>query len=312
MSKDGPVVGMAVADLHLWHQAPGCRAEKDWIDLQAKYLGQLAKRWGEYGEPPLLIPGDLFERWNPHPAVITMALDCLPTPCYAVPGNHDLPHHNLEQMDRSAFWTLVRAGAVTLLHHSRPRPAGELVLWGYPFGQPVRPRPHYDGGSMSLHVAVVHDYIWRKGCGYPGAPEEKQVGRRRTDLEGYDVAVFGDNHVPFDHLAGDCEVSNCGTFIRRKRDEVRVEPSVVLIYQNGTTGRSYLDITGDLFHELPTQSEINPAGTRAGVDQFLTDLETLSGAAIDFGEALKRTCEDRGVNEQVRRIIFKALDEELR
>jgi DNA repair exonuclease SbcCD nuclease subunit len=109
-------VACCVADLHLSERVPAARGESpaEWLETQANYLRQIDDIARSLGVP-VLIAGDVFDRWNAPAELINFAIDHMPTGVLSVPGNHDLPNHDLDQIERSAYWTLVRAGALSYL-----------------------------------------------------------------------------------------------------------------------------------------------------------------------------------------------------
>lgn len=164
----------------------------------AGYLGQLrglSEGHGTPGNPlPVICAGDIFDRYNAGPELINFALAYLPR-MYAIPGQHDLPHHSYEDIRKSAYWTLVEAGKILNLEPGKPVGVGVMQLWGFPWGTPVEPCP--ETPHLGIDVAVVHQYVWMKEHGYPGAPEENRVKNFLGKIVGYDAVVVGDNHKGF-------------------------------------------------------------------------------------------------------------------
>src|SRR5690242_10190233 len=101
------LVAVAIADIHLSVDPPRFRSvEENWLEVQKKYLEQVFSITWNNGVPvPLLIAGDIFDRAAPTPEIINFALDVFgksrASYIYAIPGNHDLPNHRYEEMDRS-------------------------------------------------------------------------------------------------------------------------------------------------------------------------------------------------------------------
>ena len=108
----GPVAAIAISDLHLTLNTPSCRAEKDWLEVMSGYFQQVKDYHQQvegipYGNVvPIICAGDVFDRPNPPIELVNWAIRTLPT-MYSVPGQHDLVHHNLSDIKKSAYWTLV-------------------------------------------------------------------------------------------------------------------------------------------------------------------------------------------------------------
>lgn len=297
-----PVAALCIADLHLWDRPPSCRAEADWFAVQERYLTQIGEVQKRYGGPPVICAGDVFHKWNTSPELVNFAMRHLPRPFYAVPGQHDLPYHNHGEVRRSAYWTLVLSKHVRDLGYYKPVGLGPLTLWGFPFGRKVRPPT--ESHSLAVNVAVVHRYVWAPGKGYQGAAAADDLtGKLADEFDGYRVAVFGDNHVPFelDHADGTTLV-NCGSVLRTTADQVSHRPSVVLIYDNGTTERAYLDCSQDQFTDTD-----NKVGRP--LIEVLGDLKDCD-ATLDFEKAVKRRLRREDPGEGVWREVLGALEEE--
>src|SRR5580704_11435281 len=108
LSKSNPVVAIACADFHLSENAPVARsAEKSWWDAMRRPLRELRELQARH-DCPILFCGDLFDVWNPRPAVINFALEELPE-MFGISGNHDQPFHASDLLGQSAYWTMVAA-----------------------------------------------------------------------------------------------------------------------------------------------------------------------------------------------------------
>ena len=295
------VACIAVSDLHLTLTPPSCRREKDWLGVMAGYFDQLKQLHYEIGghDVPLVCAGDVFDRPSPPVELVNWAIRTLPR-MYAIPGQHDCAFHRLEDLKKSGYWTLVEAGTLTNLEYGNPVAVGNVRLHGFPWGTKITPWP--DNHGLALEIAVVHKYIWTRGKSYPNAPKEARAGKLQDQLVGYDIAVVGDNHSPFELAHTElCSVINCGSFLRRKRDEIPHRPSIVVIYADGTCGRHYLDTSKDQFNDVEEK------GSDGRQREFAISLADLGGLMIDFADVLRRSME--GEREEVRKIVRELLEE---
>lgn len=304
------VVALVCADLHLSLKPPVARsAEPDWLAAQARPLEQLRELQRVYGVP-ILYAGDIFDRWNPPVELVNWAIANLSFG-YAVPGQHDLPNHRYEDVQRSGYWTLDRAQVIETLPPGQVRNIGEggraLRLHGFPWGFPIQPPKEF--GVLCLEIAVVHAYYWRRGCGYPGAPEESHAKSWINKCLGYDVVVFGDNHKPcgwLGKIAADTSTRetafyNCGCLIPRKADERDHKPSVGLIHANGAVTRHYLDCSQDKWLDVP-----KGLPERADFAEVLEELRSLADSSVNFCEAVDRALERTDAHSK--QIVLEAMD----
>jgi len=310
--KDKPYpIALAVADLHLSLLQPACRADKSWTDVQAGYLEQLKEiaeirmTDGSLRTLPILCAGDIFDRWNASPELINFALHWLPDGMLCVPGQHDLPLHRSDLMHRSGYGVLKKVGKIRDLSEDVVTIAAErLMVHGYGWEQEIEPLESKSRDRF-LYVALIHRYVWTVEAGYPGAPQSSHLSSLMKSLKGYDVAIIGDNHKPFlKELKNGCTAYGCGTFIRRKTDEIDYAPSVGIIYSDGKVKRKLLDISGDRFHE----SAKDRPETAFNMKEFIEGLEELGEHGLDFKAAVENHLKNEDVHPQVKEIILAALD----
>ena len=298
MVESKNIAAVLCSDIHLSHRPPVARsAEPDWYEAMRRPLRELASLASKH-KAPVICAGDVGDRWNCPSELVNFALAELPQ-MYAVPGQHDLPMHSLDDLKRTSFWTLVKAGKIIPLSKDQPievEGAWPVRLWGFPFG--TKPIPLKDPHDLLLEVAVVHRYVWTKRTGYPGAPEKNRLKRFLGMVGGYDAVVVGDNHRGF--LAG--KVLNCGAMMRRKMDEKDYTPSVGLLTADGKIVRHELDCSKDKFIK-PSRKETEP-----DMREFLRELDSLWDATIDFSEAVKRSLGEENMPEEVKRLILQSLE----
>lgn len=302
-------IAIAISDIHLSLLRPACRADKDWMFTQAFYLDQLREIASGL---PILVAGDLFNKWNAPPELINFALKHLPDEMLCVPGQHDLPEHRIDLMHRSGYGVLKEAKKIIDLSSykdSNKNPCyvpenGNFVVRGFGWNQKIGP-PVYDSQKMvnTPQIALIHRYCWKKGKSYPGAPEELHVGSIRT--QGYDVMIFGDNHAGFiEQYDSGPVILNCGGFIRRKSDEIHYQPSVGIVYSDGTVKRHKLDTSIDKFHENPEKREEVAIDMKAFIDR----LESLGEHGLNFVEAVETALRDGDYDEETKEIILSCVD----
>lgn len=319
-------MGAAISDLQLWDKAPVARlAEDSWLRTQEYYFDQVRAVLRKHG-CPLLIAGDIFDRWHASPQLISHAIEWFRgMEVWAIPGNHDMPNHSYTELERSAYWTLVEAGVIHNLFPSGDPAIAEdgpgaasvgagMMVTPFPYGFDVRPPTNTH--SLCINVALIHSYIWTKSTGYEGAPEEATWGSWVSKLKGYDVAIFGDNHKGFitkgkrDHFDTAWPwIGNCGTFIRRHSDERDYKPGIILIHADGNLTRHLLVTDKDRF----TSMEETVQGVQSSLSVDLTDfMEELSAAErserLDFTKAVLHYINHHdSVDQETKTLLLRAI-----
>lgn len=222
---------------------------------------------------------------------------------HAVPGNHDLPDHDYRQIERSSYWTLVKAGKIVNLFPDTMHRVGGMNVYGFPCG--VKSYPAIKMIGSGVNVAVVHDYCWVVGHSFPNAPKEKSLTNQLERFRGYDVVVFGDNHKRFLYDADKVpRVVNCGSFMRRKADEKQHKPAVVLIHADGRLTTQDLDTSKDLWVELSELKKLEAAGI--DVEDLMDKFKNLQDAQTNFREAATRHMKHCGLSPAAQSWVHRA------
>ncbi len=302
-------LAILISDIHLSLKAPRCRAnEPDWLEAQARSLREIIEV-SDRLKIPVVCAGDVFDRYDPSPELVNYAIDELPF-MYAVAGNHDLPYHNLGAIQTSAYWTLVKAGKLSDLTPGKFHVLPGFIAYGFPFGVEITTP---DDHCVVLKLAVVHDYCWDSGdrkTGFPGAPIEKSAKEHAKKLKGYDIALFGDNHVSSDYQANKgLWIHNHGNLIRRTVDECKRIPTYSVLLNDGTVERVELESAkADLFTiEEPEGQAAEEEIT--GMEEFVRSLENSPDSRFDFRLAVVRYVAEHQPSLEVRKLLRKILQD---
>jgi len=289
-----------VSDVHLSHKAPSLRVdEPDWYGAMDMALRELYHFQKELGKPPIIYAGDIFDHWKSPPELINFALQTLP-PGFAIPGQHDLPNHSYEEIEKSAYWTLVEGGVIKTIEPGVPAITERLTLHGFPWG--YLPTPCHRDSMASRHIAVIHEYCWTGKHKYLTAPPENEASS--FDLTGYDYAVFGDNHIGF--VQGN--ICNTGGFMRRHKPDMNREPFVgVLDSKLGI--RRHLLTTCDDIYSL-TDDDVEETGV-VDLGEFTDGLLALRNSKeLDFSTLIRRYCREHEISSLVDNVIQSAIERE--
>lgn len=298
-------IALLVSDIHLSHSPPLARSgEPDWYEAMARPLRELRDLADESLKLPVLCGGDVFDKWNCPPKLITFAMQTLPDNFNSVMGQHDLPYHSWEHRVSSAFWTLKEAGSVDLISKRRRVDGG--VCWrGFQWGEEIE--NIVEKTNQMMTVCVAHQYVW---WGHARdsivATEKNRVEGSLGKLQGYDVALFGDNHKGFLTSRPSCRVFNAGTLMRRHADERDYKPMVGVLYDDDSVKPYYLDMSRDVFDTSESVREAEQV--MLNLDSFLDEMQKLGGTGLDFRRAVETTMDREQVSRAVRRVILDAME----
>jgi hypothetical protein len=300
MPKSDQVVAVLCSDIHLSLKPPSLRAdEPDWFEAMSRPLKEIRDLQKRF-KVPVICAGDIFDHWKSLPELINFAIQELPT-MYAVPGQHDLPNHSYEDIEKSAYWTLVEAGRVSHIEPGHPVEVGDLELHGFPWGFGLK-KPNSPNESLTK-IAVVHQYVWTGTSKYPAATKETHVSA--SNKYGYDVSVFGDNHIGF--IKG--SLCNCGGLMRRAVPDLYHKPFVGVLTADGVIKKHLIDTSNDIYCD--SEDIINKTQL-VDVGKFTESLLGLRDSKDDlnFGQVLQRYCRKNKVSSRVSNIINAAVESE--
>lgn len=268
-------------------------------------LDQVRKLLDLHNNPPLVVAGDVFhDGWRTKGCsaeLINFAISHLPK-CYAVPGQHDLPHHRYDEIHKSAYWTLIEAGVIKDLKpgipYVFPYPNKSLVLHGFPWQQKVQKLNRIHDG---LYLAVIHSYVWMGSYGYEGAPKSKRVKKYLKLLKGFDAAVFGDNHKGFLYPSqlGRPEVFNCGQFIPANSDQREYKPMVGRLYADGRIIPYFLDTVKDEWNDVAEQDQFGLKEMGLDPEAVVQAINDLGEVACEFAVVVRKFSEKNDVRKPV-------------
>lgn len=249
MSKKKPTA-IITSDIGLQENSPVCRLD-DYFEAQAKKIKWLSGLQSKYG-CPILDGGDLFEHWKSSPYLLQWAIKYLPNDIITIPGNHDLPAHNMESYERSGLAVLSEAGKIWVHKHPNLEILNQNIgIVGFPWG--FEPQPISE--LMDVNIALIHTMCYNGTLPWPGCTDLSARQLLRT-MKGFDLVIVGHNHKHF--IIEDKEgrkLISPGSLMRTTADQADYEPHVFLWFaetneieavpvpiEKGVISREHIDV----------------------------------------------------------------------
>lgn len=258
------------ADWHIRPTVPVCRTDDFMAAMWRKvdFVFDLAVE----NRVPILLAGDIclksqWPNWLEEEFIrkvksTSTANGGRPVDIFAIPGQHDLPDHNLDLWRKSSIGVLHAAEAINLFGVGIVEDAGGLYKLGecsifpFPFGVEVSHLDRKKYVTADPVVAITHTLVTER------APEEflEKYGAQSAismlkKFPEYDLILTGDNHKPF---VVECEgrlLINPGSLMRTTADQVDHKPRVYLWYaqenrvepvylpiEEGVVDRTHIDL----------------------------------------------------------------------
>jgi len=293
------------SDLHIRDKAPVCRTDDFIVTMERKYLW-LSNLQQEHN-CPILCAGDMFDHWRPSPWLTAWALRNLPDKIIAIPGQHDLPAHNLDNIDRSGIQVLWDAGKILLMRNSdidNMVDVDRIMYTGFPWGIPLEGSDRGFGEVRS--VALIHYGVYESKPHYPGA--ELSGGTAISVLKkmpGFDLIVSGDNHLSFTCKVGNRLLVNPGSFTRSTAAQADHKPSVYLWYaDSNTVERVYVPIEKDVI----SREHIDNIEERdERLEAFISRLNHDIDISVSYQDNMKKYLSQNDIPKAIQNIIWESM-----
>jgi len=294
------------ADWHLRSQRPRCRLDDDWLETQKKALDQILHYANEYHAGVICI-GDIFHSTNETTnEIINMVqefaieLQHIGGEFLILAGNHDLPQHNLENINRSAFQILLNSINVSEIQQLNHR---------------------VDIGSVSasnfgdIDKDLDADIIFKHVLCFPEnakLPPNVKITKPSELFQQYKNTKYiftGDYHRQFDYKKNINKILlNPGCLLRQAADMIDYEPSVFLItFDNGILGYHSLPIKDD--EKMVTDEYIETEKERnARIDAFIERIKDNKSITFDFLENVHNLLKSNDIKDDIKNIILELME----
>ncbi len=275
------------ADFHLRESTPICRTD-DFFAAQTRKLIFLSRLQKEHN-CAVIHAGDLWDHWKPSPFLITYAFIHLPKEFNTIFGNHDLPNHSLDMIDRCGINTLAKAERIKILPGTH---------WGQ--------KP--DNHSLIIKdrkILVYHTMTYQGKPPWPGCTDPKARGILRK-YPMYDAIITGHNHQPFIEEYENRVLANPGSMMRQNADQIDFRPRVYLYYaKENQVEPIYLPIEDGVV----SREHIERGAERSDrIDAFISKLDGEWQAGLSFESNLEEFFKNNRVRKQTKEIIYKAVE----
>jgi hypothetical protein len=198
------------ADLHLRKDKPICRKETDeeWMELQRSQLEFITKTCSEY-RCPLLLGGDIFHHAKSSDEIKNMFIKTFSDiHVFAIAGQHDLPNHSWENINKSSYGVLLNSGILN-----------EPKLCNY---------KHYgcDEVDNGYNILLIHELIFESEKHIPPNVRAKTADQILTEYPSMGLILCGDQHHGFHYVKDGRLVIMAGCMNRQAADFKNYEPCI--------------------------------------------------------------------------------------
>jgi DNA repair exonuclease SbcCD nuclease subunit len=248
------------ADIHLRDTVPKCRIDDYWQAQQNKieFIRQLQEKYNCL----IYCAGDLFHKSKSSPYLEGWSLTHLPDNMIIIPGQHDLPNHNIDNFEKSS---------IGVLHASE-----FYTIFTNPFGEMLK---------LSDGKGLIHTFIQKPDDEQDriiGGSSAKALLNKYPDLK---LIVSGDNHKPFVVEHEGRLLVNPGSIMRMTIGQIEHKPRVYLWYEETNCVEPvYLPIEDNVINI--EYKEIQEKRDKR-IEAFITHLSDDYSISLDFKKNLE-------------------------
>lgn len=292
------------SDIHYRENIPVARTD-DYFQQQRNKI-MFIKELQEKYQCPVLCAGDVFDKWKISPEFESWAIECWPKDFITIPGQHDLPQHNILNFQKSSLNVLWVAGKAVVINYNFERHYEELdgiLISGFPWGVEPEKAPKGKRFKIALiHTLTVEDdsdFLIEKA----GATSAKQLMKL---LSGYDLIISGDNHKRFVRESEKQLLINPGSMMRMTADQYDHEPGVYLV--NRELEYEFVKFPF-LKKEVISREHIEKKEKRdERIEAFVKRIDTDYSISLSFEENLEAFIATNKTRQGVKDIIWEAVD----
>lgn len=336
--NNGQVTAILAADIHLREDTPICRTDDFRMAMDRK-MSAIRDLQADNGECPVYVAGDIFDHWKPSPALLRWAIHRI-YKWIVIPGQHDLPQHNLSQFGKSGLGVLEAAGVIEVLRDDTGLPVhqeNKVQILGFPWGVKVGDLKGHKLDHRFKQVALVHHLVYSGKIPFPGA---EKIGDSAKSLlkkfPGFNLVVTGDNHQQFVCAVGHGEtlwidpqedartaftlktsfpgksgyrvLVNPGSMMRSTAKQAEHEPCVFLWYADTNTLKRVV-----LPHDKNVISREHidtPQAQDERIEAFISRMTTEVEIGLNFIQNLRQYIAENDVPQPVQQKIWAAVERE--
>jgi len=287
-------------DWHLRDTVPKCRTDDFW-EAQWDKVNQIMDLQEDYN-CPIFLSGDLFHHWKTSPLLLNRVIYTLyrdkkyfNREIRSIIGNHDMPGHNIESMNKSGFDTMLYSN---IIDHFSPKQGH----WG--FDKDEIKSYHFKqslNNPKGTKIVILHLMTYKGKAPWPGCtdPECHELFDWFPDT---DLIITGHNHKTFTAKKGKQLLVNPGSLTRQTADQIDHKPCIFLYdSKQHKLKKHYLEIKDNVI----SREHLNVTKAKnKRITAFIEKLKTGWDAGLSFEENIERGFKENKIPKRIKQIIY--------
>jgi DNA repair exonuclease SbcCD nuclease subunit len=285
---------ITTADMHLRSSNPAQRID-DYKAAMASKLSQI-RNIQLLLNVPVIDSGDVFNGWKASPSTECFAMDNLPEYFLSIPGNHEIPFHNMSHLDESSFMVMLKAKRIKTDSFLQ---TDKLSIYMVPYNMEI---PQKDLPEDTINVLVTHMMVTKETDTRFEHITAIDMLKRYPE---YDVILAGHNHQSFTEKYKGRLLINNGSLMRSSYDQIDHKPCVHVVYEDLSFDIKYLEIS-------PAEKVFNIEKVEAKkeseerIENFVSKLKSDYDVGVSFSENLKNYLSSNKIRDGIKEVLAKA------
>lgn len=283
------------ADWHIRATRPRCRTESNWIETQRNALNKIIKISKEK-KAPVMVVGDLFHSNS------DTSFECIQMvqemakklgELYILAGNHDLPYHSSENINRSAIGILLKSENVSTIKK-------------YFIAFDVSASNFDEEDNEDAEMVFKHVLTF---------PDEKSIPPNVDAITAKDLLIefpeakwifTGDYHHNFHYEKNGRHVVNPGCLLRQVSDMKDYQPGIYFVDTDEEIVEFIPIIDKEEF--IDDSYILKQEEREQRIEQFVDKLKSTESISLDFIENVRNAIKSNKLNPDLKLMIEELLE----
>lgn len=276
------------ADLHFRDSQPICRTD-DYFVAQRKKIEFLKELCIEINNPDLLVlcAGDVFHKARSSKQLETFLLENILFRIHTIPGNHDLPEHNLNNLDDSSLGIMQAAGK-------------NITVYETPLEQ------MHVVEIKNRKIGLIHKLTHNETPVTAGETIISYSAKKLLkDFPELDIIVTGDNHQTFTAKYKNRLLINPGSLMRMTADQIDHQPCVYLYCaDDNTVDHVYIPIEKNVISRVHIEKDEQ---YNKRLESYISAMNEQYEVSLSFTKNIEAYFKANEVREPVKEIIWEVI-----
>lgn len=294
---------ICTADWHIRATRPRCRIDEDWIQTQRQALAQVVKI-SKVKKAPVLVVGDLFHSNS------DVSFECIQMiqqmadelgELYILAGNHDLPYHSSENIEKSAIGVLFKS-----LNIFPIKEYFEKLYYNSGEGINYSAKNFDEQDYKFAHVVFKHTLVFPDAKSIPPNCDGTTAKELLEEFPNAEWIFTGDYHKHFHYEKNGKHVVNSGCLLRQASDFKDYQCGVYFV----DTDKNIVEFIPIIDSEqLIDDSYILQENEREErIDNFVQKLKDTESVSLDFLANVENALQNNDLDSELKEVVEELLE----